>query len=376
MLYVAVGLAGLYAAVVGLGDTRPVLFAGGLAALFALEVVERRRFPVRTPSAPAAVLLAARLALFVVVAAGDGSGLSRILLVLAPFTAYFAFGRTVATGLAVLCLGLAVVADQLTAPGWGHDLERISDLLMLAVGLVLAIAMAAVAVAEQQGRARLAESHRQLRLSARRVEELSAAAERARLARDIHDSLGHHLTAVAVLLEKAETFRSRDAAAADQAVADARGSARRALDEVRLSVRSLRGERAPLRLPAALAELAAAGGDVPEVTVEIAGTEAGFPAPAVDALFRAAQEAITNARRHAGATRVLVRVEFDEVAARLLVVDDGRGFHPDREGYGLLGMRERVHLVGGRVELDGGPGRGTRITVTIPCAGPPRVIAA
>ena len=365
-LYAAVGLAGLYAALVGLGHTRPVPFAGGLAALVALEVVERRRYPIRTPPAPAAVLLAVRFALFVVVAAGDGSGLSRILLVLAPFTAYFAFGRAVAAGLAVLCLGLAVGANQLAAPGWRHDLERISDLLMLAVGLVLAVAMAAVAAQEQQGRARLAESHRQLRLSARRVEELSAAAERARLARDIHDSLGHHLTAVAVLLEKAELFRGRDPAEADRAVADARGSARRALEEVRLSVRSLRDAPAPVRLPAALAELAAAGGDVPEVTVEIVGPEAGLPAPAVVALYRAAQEAITNARRHAGATRVLVRVEVDQAVARLLVVDDGRGFQPDQEGYGLLGMRERVHLVGGRVDVEGGPGRGTRITVTVP----------
>ena len=92
---------------------------------------------------------------------------------------------------------------------------------MFGLGLVLAVAMAAVAVGEQEGRARLehalrelSDSHERLADHAERVAELSAAAERNRLARDIHDSLGHHLTAIAVQLEKAEAFRDRDAATA------------------------------------------------------------------------------------------------------------------------------------------------------------------
>jgi signal transduction histidine kinase len=234
------------------------------------------------------------------------------------------------------------------------------------IGLVLTIAMASVAVEEQRGRALLEESHAQLRSYAARVSELSAAAERNRLARDIHDGLGHHLTAITVLLEKAATFRDRDPALADRAIADARGSTRRALDDVRRSVRALRVEVEPFRLSSALDDLVHEVDDGRlSVTLDCVGNEGGYDTMALMALYRAAQESITNARRHADATRVSVTVHCDESRARLVVDDDGSGFPPERKGYGLLGMRERVHLVHGSVEIDSGQS-GTRVTVTIP----------
>lgn len=77
---------------------------------------------------------------------------------------------------------------------------------------------------------------------------------------------------------------------------------------------------------------------------------------------------MTNARRHARAAQVTVVVRLTGDAARLEVTDDGRGFAPDAAaaGFGLLGMRERVHLVAGSVDIDSGPGAGTRLTVTVP----------
>jgi signal transduction histidine kinase len=305
-------------------------------------------------------LLAARLALFVAVAAGDGSGLSRVLFLLLPFTAYFAFGRAAALALGVACVGIVVASFQLTIPHWYGQTEQVSDLLMFCVGLVLTIAMASVAVAEQRSRARLEEY-------AARVSELSATAERNRMARDIHDGLGHHLTAITVLLEKAATFRDRDPAAAERALGDAHRSARRALDDVRRSVRALRVETEPFRLSSALDDLVREVDDGRLcVTLDCAGNESGYGPTALMALYRAAQESITNARRHAQATRVSVTVHCDESRARLVVADDGRGFPPEREGFGLLGMRERVELAEGSVEVDSGPDTGTRVTVTIP----------
>ncbi|WP_093599248.1 sensor histidine kinase [Lentzea waywayandensis] len=346
----AVLVAGVYAAVSGLGDTRLPLLVGGLAVLVAVDLLEFRRYPVRTPGPVAAGLLVLRAALYVGLAYVDGSGLARVMLLLVPFTAYFAFGQGVAIVLAVVVLVVAVVST----PDWYADLEQASDLVMFAVGLVLTITMAAVAVRERDGRIRLQESHRT-------VAELSAAAERARVARDLHDDLGHHLTAIVVLLEKASAFHDLEPGTAKAAVLDAERSARRALGDVRESVRSLRS----FHLPAALDELVAGQGDV---TLTVSGSPEAHGTGALHALYRAAQEGITNARRHATATRIAVAVELDAERARLTVADDGRGMGVAAEGFGLLGMRERVALAGGRVDLASSPA-GTRLTVTIPVAG-------
>ncbi|GAA3213538.1 sensor histidine kinase [Dactylosporangium siamense] len=354
VMYGAVLIAGLHDLTRGQSGS-PAQAAGLVAAigvLAALEPVERR------VTAPPWCFLAVRTALFVAVAALDGSGLSNLLFLLVPFTAYFAYGRRVAVTLAVagvaLPVGWATVADA----HWYRSGERVSDVLMLGVGMVLAVAMAAAAVGESDSRARL-------RLALAEVAELSAAAERGRVARDIHDSLGHHLTAVSIQLEKATAFRDLDPAAAEQAVRDARESAARALVDVRGAVRAL---AAPFSLSDALAELASAGGaGVCAVDVEVSGDEHGLPVAARVALFRAAQEGVTNARRHAGARRVTVRATFGGAAARLVVADDGRGFAAGAaDGFGLRGMRERVAAVGGDVVV--AAQHGVTLTVTVPTA--------
>ncbi|GAB2495796.1 sensor histidine kinase [Nocardiopsis aegyptia] len=376
MVYAIVGVAGLYFEVADLdGDgarapARTAGFAGCLALLFALEYAERRSFPVRTPGAAAVAFLSARAALFVAVSALDPSGLSRALFVLVPFAAYLAFGRAVSLVLAAVCLALLLGGYTLWVPGWYTEATYVSDLLMFAVGLALAIAMAGIAVREQRGRLRLEESHARLSAYADRVAELSAAAERNRLARDMHDSLGHHLTAVAVQLEKAAEFGDLDRAVADQALADARSSARRALEDVRNSVRALRAEGGGRRLLPALADLVRqTGGGGPEVVLTAEGEEEGWDEATLMVLYRACQEALTNARRHARADRVRVAVVVGADRARLDVEDDGVGlFATAREpsGVGLLGMRERAALVGGSVRVDERPGGGTRVTVVVP----------
>jgi signal transduction histidine kinase len=368
-LYVAVLIAGGYAQLSGVGSGRPALFVGALALLFLLEFVEARRWPAGTPMWPAAGLLALRAGLFLAVIAADGSGLSRALLVLIPFTAYFAFGRTVSVVAGLACVVLVVVGYQVTVPAWYRDVPHVSDLLMFAVGLVLTITMAAAAAREQALRVRLEESHDQLREYADQVADLSATAERNRVARDIHDGLGHHLTAIALLLERATAFSDRDPSAARRAVVEAHVSARAALEDVRRSVRTLHADAPPLRVRAALADLArSADGGAPPVSLAVEGDEDGFAETALMALYRAAQEGITNARRHARATGVRVSVVFGSTDARLVVADDGSGFSPDREGFGLRGMRERVQLAGGQVELNTAAGKGTRLTVTVPSA--------
>jgi signal transduction histidine kinase len=102
------------------------------------------------------------------------------------------------------------------------------------------------------------------------------------------------------------------------------------------------------------------------VTLDVTGDESDCDLPTRTALFRAAQEALTNVRRHARARHVSVRLAFEGSGAELVVADDGRGLSTQREGFGLVGMRERIQLVGGRVDLRSGPATGTCLTVTVP----------
>ncbi|WP_221501948.1 sensor histidine kinase [Actinoplanes octamycinicus] len=369
MIYGAVLAGGVYWELTGDSSGQPIRligFVAVIALLFALETVLWRRPPASTTAA--AGLLVVRVLLFVAASALDGSGTARALIVLVPFLGYFAFGRPVAIALAGGCVALVVTGYTVRTPGWYRDAAYVSDLLMISIGLVLAVAMAAVAVAERGARARL---ERMLE----RVAELSTTTERNRLARDIHDSLGHHLTAISIQLEKASAFIHRDPALAEQALLDARSSAKHALSEVRRSVGALRDEPSGFSLRAALTELSDSVDDGLTVTVDITGEPDRHDAASLTALYRAAQEALTNARRHARAGRVSVAVTFDEAGARLVVADDGCGLAAagerqraggDPPGFGLLGMRERVQLLGGEVSIDSPRDAGTVLTVTIP----------
>jgi len=366
VLYLAVLATGLYFAAAGLAPNFSAadlaVFVAALAGLLLVERVgesDRRR---------AIVLLAARMVLLAVVAAVDPGGFARALFILVPFFAYFSLGRRAAIGLAAAYLLVATIQAALSS-GRRADPEVVSDLLMFFVGLVLTLVTAAVADGQRRSRVRAEKLVGELRTAQQKVAELSAAAERNRLARDIHDSVGHHLTAVSIQLEKAEAFRGRDAAVADQAVADARSAATRALHEVRESVGALRAE--PFSLVSAIVALADGLDDHGfRVAVESTGSEAGHARAGLEALYRVAQEALTNARRHAGAdlVRVVVRLG-DPGPAMVEVADNGRGFAvATATGGGLRGMRERLAALGGVVRIESTPGQGTRVTASVGAA--------
>jgi signal transduction histidine kinase len=353
ILYAAVLAAGLTFAIAGLCDepaASTIGFVAVLGFLIGLEVVERRLPGSRRL---AIGLLAVRLVAFWGVGTLECSGFSRILYVLIPFLAYFSLGRKASYALAVLLTGALLLALTLTTPSWYTDAKQVSDVLMLSTGLVLAVSMAAVA------------AHAQRLVG--QVAELATVSERNRLSRDLHDSLGHHLTVIAVQLQKATAFRERDPAAADQALEDARLSTRYALEDVRQSVGTLRDGTESFALGPALRTLVARVDDGRfTVSLSIDGDETRFGRPTLVALYRAAQEGLTNASRHAEATAVSVRVSLDEAAASLVVADDGRGFQRAEPGFGLRGMDERLALVGGSLEVSSSPGSGTRLLVTIP----------
>ncbi|MFE2584162.1 sensor histidine kinase [Streptomyces sp. NPDC059378] len=202
--------------------------------------------------------------------------------------------------------------------------------------------------------------------AARAAEAESAAlAERARIAREIHDVLAHSLSAQLVHLEAARLLieRGADRDRILERVVAARGMARDGLAETRQALSALRGEMTPLE--DYLAELVRAA-DGAEVT--ITGERRPLPAEASQAVRRVAQEALTNARKHAPGAEVRVRLDYRAHEVTLDVRDSGGSPGELSEaggGYGLLGMRERAELLGG--SLRAGPGEeGFVVTLKVP----------
>ena len=207
-----------------------------------------------------------------------------------------------------------------------------------------------------------------------RSAEAGAAEERNRLAREIHDTLAQGLAATALHLDAAEALLEggADPAQVRAAVHRALEMTRRNLEDARRSVLDLRA--LPLEgrgLAEALDALAASasGPGAPAVRVEKLGGAHPLPSRVEVALYRAAEEALANALRHASAESVTLRLLVEPRAATLVVTDDGRGFDPAAVPpgrLGLVGMRERARLVGGEMRVESAPGRGTRVEVVLP----------
>lgn len=216
----------------------------------------------------------------------------------------------------------------------------------------------------------------ELEAAAVQQEELAVLRERTRLAREMHDSLGHALVSVNVKLEAAQRLYRVDAARGDAELEATRALVRATMAGLRRSIADL---RAPLPdhhdLPAALRRLAEETSARGGLTVAVAEPPAGpGPPPAVaEALFLIAREALRNAERHAGARRAEVALRRDGASWRLEVADDGGGVRPadlQKPGhFGVLGMRERAGALGGELLVATRPEGGTRVAATIADAG-------
>jgi signal transduction histidine kinase len=200
------------------------------------------------------------------------------------------------------------------------------------------------------------------------VEKLAVIRERNRLAGEIHDSLGHYLTTIHVQLQGARAVHAADPGRALEAVAKAQGLANDALAEVRRSVGALRADRGSAALADSLRDLASAtDGWGAAVSLEILGGARTLAPEADHALFRAAQEGLTNVRRHAQARTARVTLDFrDRSWVVVRVADDGRGARGGGDGCGLANLRERISPLGGSVSAENAPGGGFRLEVKIP----------
>ncbi|MFI7453039.1 sensor histidine kinase [Nonomuraea sp. NPDC049714] len=333
-----------------------VLFAALLTTLLAAAAWEDRRPRVAWACYGASVVLG-----WLTVLTASSAGWLPILLV---FTA--AMGAYVAprwAGPLVIALNTAVIAATASLAGASNAEVGLHTLLYLLIQAATLLSSLAI-IREQRLRRELAEAHLELRAASVVLADTARAHERLRIARELHDLMGHQLTALTLELEVA---RHHDGPAARTHIERADGVARNLLRDVRATVGQLRADAPDLR-----ESLNAVVRDIPGLDIGVRIDDDVRPSEEVTlTLIRVVQEIITNTVRHAGATSLSIRIESTpDRAVRLTSVDDGRGSPQLRLGNGLRGLRERVDAIGGDVRLDSSDG--FRVTATVPATVPAR----
>lgn len=286
--------------------------------------------------------------------------------------AFLPFGAAVAGNVGLLALILLrslVTAGQPLSSLLGWPL--LSGVFALGWAVLLALWMRSV-MQESQRRQRLIEALEAARQNLAQAErQAGVLAERQRLAREIHDTLAQDFTSIVLHLEAADAALPVEAGPGRTHLARARETARAGLAEARRLVLALRPE--PLEgasLPQALRRVAGRWADETGIpaTVAVTGEPVALHPEAEVTLLRAAQEALTNVRKHARARAATLTLSYmgDQVA--LDVQDDGVGFDAaaPAEGFGLAAMRQRAEQLGGAVVVESAPGRGTTVALTLP----------
>jgi signal transduction histidine kinase len=230
---------------------------------------------------------------------------------------------------------------------------------------LFAFGAARLAASEAAARQEVVRVHAELLATQELFADSARTAERLRIARELHDALGHHLTALSLQLELA---RNVVEGRAKEPVDQAHALTKELLGELRTVVGTMREDQ-PIDLSRALRTLVA-GIPRPRVHLDIPASLRVEPALA-HAIFRCVQEALTNAVRHADAANVFLAVEERDGTIAVSARDDGRGASTGnvKAGHGLSGLRERVEGMGGRVEIDSRPGEGVTLRALLPSRG-------
>ena len=262
--------------------------------------------------------------------------------------------------------------------------ELVSTLIGVSIAMIFVITLSQVLLrySEQTERAnallaQLQQANTELMEMRQKEKDLIIAEERVRMARDLHDGLGHHLTALSIQLQAAEKMIHTRPIMAAEAIGNARGEIQAALKEVRQSVAALRESPVELNeLPQTIARLVEECGRTTGLRAhfELNGTPVALSPATAMTLFRTAQEGLTNVQKHANsATQITARLAYDTGQVALRIEDDGSG-DPDcpppgseRAGrFGLAGLRERAGLLGGSLDCGALPKGGFFLQINLP----------
>lgn len=296
-------------------------------------------------------------------------GFFAILLLPVSSQAVFDFGWRGATLVNALTFGTAcfVWFAPFGWPGVGRAVISYSAAFVFTIVFSL-ITREARASREQAQRlsTALGDANARLRAAATQTEDLATTRERNRVAREIHDGVGHYLTVVKTQLDAAAAILPDQPDRARAAILRAAQLTGDALDDVRRSVGALRADTARPPLPTALQSLLQDAG-LP-VTLRLAGAARPLPPGLEHALFRSAQEGLTNIRKHADATAAELALDYTATdRVTLVLTDNGRGARgPAAGGFGLVGLRERIAVLGGTVVADNRREGGFQLRVEVP----------
>ncbi|HRV95055.1 MAG TPA: sensor histidine kinase [Anaerolineae bacterium] len=273
-------------------------------------------------------------------------------------------------GTALLNLGILVLAvGPLTRPFFFELLgTAIQTISFVVVGYFINALITQLRIQQDT----LEQANTQLAHYASTLEHLTISRERNRMARELHDTLAHTLSALTVQLETVKAYWDVDASAAQTMLDRSLDATRSGLQETRRALKSLRATPLDdLGLSLALSKMAKSAAHRANLTLDLAVSES-IPSMSPDVeqgIYRVAQEAVANVTHHANAQNLKVHLTANGHGVSLLVQDDGRGFKPQpidqTEHFGLAGMRERAQLAGGQLAIESQPGRGTTIRLTI-----------
>ena len=257
-----------------------------------------------------------------------------------------------------------------------EELQRVlfgiafNSALLFAFVLAFILLLVGAILAEHESRTKLIEANRRLREYALKIENQATLQERNRIAREIHDSVGHYLTAQSIQLENTAVFLEQDPIKAANHLEKARQLGKDALKNIRTSVATLRQNSITRRsLEEAIAELIVefqSGVNI-AIASKISLTSS-LSTEVNTALYRIIQEALTNVAKHSQASRVELYLKQTPAKIILSIEDNGCGFNPNNNtsGFGLQGMNERTTALNGKFMLQSNPDRGCQIGIEIP----------
>ncbi len=261
--------------------------------------------------------------------------------------------------------------------GYAHNWQTaMNNLPVYIAGVFFIMIFTQVAVGEEQARHEvnrligdLEAANARLREFATQIEDLTITKERNRLAREIHDGLGHYLTTIHMQIQAALAIIDRDPQTAHHMLEKAQLLSQEALQEVRTSVNALRSSREEsLPLKNRIDRLLEDGSMTDlDTSFDIRGNYREMDSKKSVTLFRAAQEAFSNTRKHASARHFAITLDFlDPEFVRMIINDDGIGAESVEGGFGLIGLQERLNLVNGKCEIFTSKGEGFTLHIMVP----------